>query len=70
MKSSIKVTYLVFFILSISTGNSLAETMFKDNFQDPNKWEYISDNVMGGVSTGGVQYQNNFAILSLSLIHI
>ena len=64
MKLATVVPFLVFFILSISKDNSLAETMFKDNFQDPNKWEYISDNVMGGVSTGGVQYQNNYAILS------
>ena len=64
MKLATVVPFLVFFILSISKDNSLAETMFKDNFQDPSKWEYISDNVMGGVSTGGVQYQNNFAILS------
>ena len=57
MKSSIKVTYLVFFILSISTGNSLTETMFKDNFQEPNQWNYVADTVMGGISTGGVEFK-------------
>ena len=33
-------------------------------FQDPNKWEFISDNVMGGISIGKVQYQRDTAILS------
>lgn len=42
----------------IMTNHSAAETMMKDNFQDPDQWEYISDNVMGGVSTGNVEFQN------------
>ena len=37
-----------------STINNFAEIMFKDNFQNPEKWKYISDNVMGGISTGEV----------------
>jgi hypothetical protein len=40
------------------TNHSVAETMMKDNFQDSTQWEYISDNVMGGVSTGNVEFEN------------
>ena len=52
MKKTILLPFLVIIIFSSATINNFAETMFKDNFQDPNKWEFISDNVMGGVSIG------------------
>ena len=64
MKKTILLPFLVIIILASSIINNFAETMFKDNFQDPNKWEFISDNVMGGVSIGKVQYQSDTAILS------
>ena len=64
MKKTILLPFLVIIIFSSSIINNFAETMFKDNFQDPNKWEFISDNVMGGISIGKVQYQNDTAILS------
>ena len=42
--------------------------MFKDNFQDPTQWRYIADNVMGGVSSGNIEFKKidgeNFAILT------
>ena len=63
MKKIAFITFLLFIIAFVPLRNNFAETMFKDNFKDPNNWEYISDNVMGGVSSGKVEYQNNNAIL-------
>ena len=39
------------------SNKSFAEILLKDNFQDSNQWKYISDNVMGGVSTGSIAYK-------------
>ena len=64
MKKTNLLPFLVIIIFSSSIINNFAETMFKDNFQDPNKWKFISDNVMGGISIGKVQYQSDTAILS------
>tara|TARA_X000001036_G_C20591556_1_gene771012 strand:- start:699 stop:1298 length:600 start_codon:yes stop_codon:yes gene_type:complete len=64
MKKAILVAFLVFIVFSSSTINNFAEIMFKDNFQNPEKWKYISDNVMGGISTGEVHYQENVATLT------
>lgn len=35
---------------------TFAESLYKDNFQDPSQWKFISDNVMGGVSTGSIDF--------------
>jgi len=37
-------------------SQSLGDIIFKDDFQNPKKWKFISDQVMGGVSTGEVSY--------------
>ena len=37
--------------------NTHAESLFEDKFEDPSKWKFISDNVMGGLSTGSVVYE-------------
>jgi hypothetical protein len=47
--------FLIFF--ATIAVNSFAETMFKDNFQEPNQWNYVADTVMGGISTGGVEFK-------------
>jgi len=47
--------FLIFFVTIPS--NNFAETMLKDTFQDSSQWEYIADNVMGGISTGGVEFE-------------
>ena len=47
--------FLIFFV-TISSNN-FAETMFKDNFQEPNQWNYVADTVMGGISTGSVEFK-------------
>ena len=48
--------FLIFFV-TISSNN-FAETMLKDNFQEPNQWNYVADTVMGGISTGGVEFKD------------
>ena len=37
-------------------SESLGDTIFKDEFQSPQKWNFITDQVMGGVSSGQVNY--------------
>ena len=37
--------------------NTYAESLFEDKFQDQTKWKFISDNVMGGLSTGSIVYE-------------
>ena len=52
----LRISLFLIFFVTISSNN-FAETMFKDNFQEPNQWNYVADTVMGGVSTGGVEYK-------------
>ena len=50
-----KIFKFIFLLLAISTevqGN----TIFKDNFENAEKWLFISDQVMGGVSSGKVEF--------------
>ena len=42
--------------MTMSTNKSFAESILKDNFQNSTQWKFISDNVMGGVSTGSINY--------------
>ena len=35
----------------------MADTLFKDGFNETGNWEYIADDVMGGVSKGKVQFK-------------
>ena len=50
------ISLLLLYFVTISSNN-FAETMFKDNFQDPSQWRYIGDNVMGGISSGNVEFK-------------
>ena len=47
---------------------SYSDTILKDNFQNPEKWSFLSDQVMGGVSSGKVFFNSkndkNYAYLS------
>lgn len=52
----LRISLLLLYFVTISSNN-FAETMFKDNFQDPSQWRYIGDNVMGGVSKGNVKFK-------------
>ena len=47
-----KVIVFLFFMMS----QSLGDVIFKDDFQNPGKWKFITDQVMGGVSSGQVDY--------------
>ena len=47
-----KVIIFLFFMMS----QSLGDVIFKDDFQNPWKWKFITDQVMGGVSSGQVNY--------------
>ena len=50
---------LIVLLLSISFINgSNGENILKDNFTNENEWAYIADNVMGGVSEGGVEFNS------------
>ena len=58
-KRVLSITYAVF-ISAIIGKMSIAQDMFKDNFSNNEQWRYIADDVMGGVSTGNVEYINQF----------
>ena len=44
------------FLFFILTQEAVGDTIFKDNFENPKKWQFISDQVMGGVSSGKVEF--------------
>lgn len=48
--------FKVIVFLCLMMSQSLGDIIFKDDFQNPKKWKFISDQVMGGVSTGEVSY--------------
>ncbi len=47
---------IVLLLLIAFTSGSNGENILKDNFTNVNEWTYIADNVMGGVSKGGVEF--------------
>ena len=38
--------------------NAIAQMIFNDDFDDLKEWEFISDNVMGGVSSGKISIKS------------
>ena len=51
------------FLFFILTQEAVGNVIFKDNFDNPEKWQFITDKVMGGVSSGKVEFiniNNNF----------
>ena len=54
--SILSIAFAVF-ISAIIGKTSIAQDMFKDNFSNNEQWRYVADDVMGGVSTGYVEYQ-------------
>ena len=44
------------FLLLIISSEARGKTIFKDNFENPEKWQFISDQVMGGFSSGKVEF--------------
>ena len=63
------IGYCAVFALTVSQLAS-AETMLIDNFSNnPQvKWQYVSDQVMGGVSKGAVEYKKEDAISYAALV--
>ena len=63
-----KHIFIIYFFFFIMTHQVYADKIFQDNFQNPSDWEYISDDVMGGVSKGSVSFSkhNNESIAILS----
>lgn len=51
-----KILYITLILMTMFTNKSFAESILKDNFQNSTQWKFISDNVMGGVSTGSINY--------------
>ena len=64
MKNILIVPLLLIIFISRSNG----ENILKDDFTNENEWTYIADNVMGGISEGGVEFNlvdsNVYALLS------
>ena len=64
MKNILIIPLLLIIFISISSG----ENILKDDFTNENEWTYIADNVMGGISDGGVEFNlvdsNVYALLS------
>ena len=64
MKNILIVPLLLIIFISRSNG----ENILKDDFTNENEWTYIADNVMGGISDGGVESNlvdsNVYALLS------
>ena len=52
MKNILIVPLLLIIFISRSNG----ENILKDDFTNENEWTYIADNVMGGISDGGVEF--------------
>ena len=59
-----KFNFLFFFL----TQEAIGDKIFKDNFENPKKWQFISDQVMGGVSFGSYEILNegNLSFLKLT----
>lgn len=51
-----KILHITLILMTMFTNKSFAESILKDNFQNSTQWKFISDNVMGGVSTGSINY--------------
>ena len=46
------------FLFFILTQEAVGNKIFKDNFKNPKKWQFISDQVLGGMSSGKVEFFN------------
>ena len=63
-----KKIFIVPLLLITFISGSNGEYILKDDFTNENEWTYIADNVMGGISDGGVEFNlvdsNVYALLS------
>ena len=51
-----KILIVLLLLIAFISGSN-GENILKDNFTNENEWTYIADNVMGGVSDGGVAFK-------------
>ena len=62
-----KKIFIVPLLLITFISGSNGENILKDDFTNENEWTYIADNVMGGISDGGVEFNlvgsNVYALL-------
>ena len=58
----------IFSFLIIMVSQSFSDIIYKDDFKNPGSWTFVSDKVMGGVSSGQVVFQSkddeNYAHIS------
>ncbi len=54
-----KIKFLSLFFVFFMSKQIHAEQIFTDNFENHLIWEYIADDVMGGVSKGSVVYMDS-----------
>ena len=68
MKNLIIIIFLILIVPAKITNRAMAELLFRDNFQDTTQWRFVSDEVMGGRSSGSVAYakKNGMHIALLS----
>ena len=63
-----KKIFIVPLLLITFISGSNGENILKDDFTNENEWIYIADNVMGGISDGGVEFnlvdRDVYALLS------
>jgi len=50
--------YFLFITITTMNQNAVAQIIFNDDFDDIKKWNFISDNVMGGVSSGKISIKS------------
>ncbi|PPR13563.1 MAG: hypothetical protein CFH42_01315 [Alphaproteobacteria bacterium MarineAlpha12_Bin1] len=57
MKTFFHTIVVLLLVLIITINKSPGDVVFRDNFRDQNQWRFITDAVMGGVSTGTVVFE-------------
>ena len=53
-----KIKLITIIIFLAFNNQVMADTLFKDGFNETGNWEYIADDVMGGVSKGKVEFKD------------
>ena len=61
-KNTLLILTILLLLFIFMPKNIYAETIFIDSFQNTSEWKFISDDVMGGLSTGSVIYETSKGI--------
>ena len=59
MKTLMTIVWFCCAFNIMAAGKASSEIIFLDKFEDINEWEFISDGVMGGVSTGELTHEKS-----------